>query len=265
MNPYFPSPESLSLEIAWAARHDCEPGWNHFAPAVSPASLWHIEAGELSVSSDGIKQIARAGDWVWRAPSGARRMEVGLNGARWNTVGLVALCGGKNWFTPPISQIFAPTLKHESRGAQLMALLVEGHNAGVSRGENDGLARALLGWVWSVSGQNAPGEFPLWLRESLERIERAPEVSVAQLAQGAHFSPAQFRRLWEKHLGQSPRETLGRRRLEKARALLEDETLGVAAIAARSGFAGSAQLARAFRGAFGSAPLEWRRAMREKI
>ena len=272
----FPAPAALNLQIIWAARHDVGPQWRHFAPALAAASLWHIESGQLWVEADGHSQCAGAGDWVWRAPGGARRMSVGADGARWNSVGIVALCGAKNWFAPPHSLIFRPGEAHQ-RGAFLLQFLIEDaalrpecndlKRNGLARNDlqRDGLARALLGWLWSASGQAAAPQLPDWLDAALARIEAEPSVSVAQLARGAHFSPAQFRRLWQKHLGQSPRETLARRRLEMARARLETSAESVAQIAALTGFAGSAQLGRAFRATFGSAPLHWRRAARERV
>ncbi len=262
----FPAPQSLSFDLAWAARHDVEAGWTHFSPRIASASLWHLERGILRVEADEIRQIARAGDWVWRAPSGARRMETGAGGASWLTVGIVAQCGGKNWFAPPAPLIFRPNAGQNERGARLITLLVEGQNNGASQLEIDGLGRALMGWLWSAAGEASwRPDFPMWLENALSRIENEPQVSVAELARGAHFSPAQFRRLWEKHLGSSPRDTLLRRRLEIARAMLESEEWSVGEIAARSGFAGAAQFSRAFRGAFGAAPLEWKRAARERV
>lgn len=265
-NPYFPAPESLSFEIAWAAHHSYGSDWVHFMPRIVSASLWHITAGELRVESDDTSQIARAGDWVWRGPCGARRMQPGTRGASWQTVGLIALCGGKNWFAPPHSLIFQLDPAQSERGNALLSLLIEGKTAGASRLEIDGLSRALMGWLWSAAGDAAwSPNFPEWLKKALQHLENEPGVAVSELAREAHFSPAQFRRLWEKHLGASPRETVSRRRLEIARKLLESEEWSVSEIAARSGFAGAAQLARAFRGAFGASPLEWRRAGREEI
>lgn len=264
-NLRFPAPESFRLEIAWAARHDFGPQWTHFAPRVAAASLWHIEAGLLRAEADDARQIARAGDWVWRAPCGARRLETGPAGAVWHTVGIVALCGGKNWFAPPQSLIFRPDEQENQRGARLISLLVEGQNQDASRLELDGIARALMGWVWSAAGETlGRPDFPLWLETALARIEADPHISVGELARGAHFSPAQFRRLWETHLGNSPRDTLSRRRLEIARVVLESENCSLGEIAARSGFAGASQLSRAFRAAYGTSPLEWKRAAQNR-
>lgn len=264
-NLRFPAPESFTLEIAWAARHDFGAKWVHFAPRVAAASLWHIEAGELRAEADGATQIAREGDWVWRPPCGARRLETGIGGATWHTVGMVALCGGKNWFAPPQALIFRPDEAQNGRGARLMSLLVEGQ-ARASRLESDGLGRALMGWLWRAAGEAAwQPDLPPWLETALVRIESQPSVSVGELAQGAHFSPAQFRRLWEKHLGSSPRDTLARRRLEIARQALESEESALSEVAHRAGFGSAAHFSREFKRHFDLTPHEWRRAAREGV
>lgn len=269
-NSHWTPPESLHSELAWAAHHQRDGAWVHLAPRVASASLWHVTRGELRVESDDQTQIARAGDWVWRPPCGARRVEVAAGGARWSSVGIVALCDGRNWFAPPLPLLFRPEVARHRRGAQMMHLLVEAHQVGASRLEIGGLGRALMGWGWSASEEAfgeaiGPRQFPIWLQSALRTLAREPGVSVAHLAREAHFSPAQFRRLWEKYLGAAPRETVLRRRLEIARHLLENGALGVNEIAVRSGFAGAAQLNRAFRGAFGQSPLEWKRAAGERV
>lgn len=122
-----------------------------------------------------------------------------------------------------------------------------------------------MGWLWSAAGEGCwRPDLPPWLENALARIEREPQISVGELAREAHFSPAQFRRLWEKHLGSSPRATLLRRRLEIARSALESGDCSIGEIAARSGFAGASQLSRAFRTAFGAAPFEWKRAAQNR-
>ena len=265
-NLLMPAPESLCFELSWAKQHQFGANWVHFAPRVACASLWQIVAGELYVEDDQTAQTARAGDWVWRAASGARRVEPGKMGAKWNSVGLVAMRGGKNWFAPPHSLIFRPAETSGARGSLLMELLVEGENNGASRLEIDGLSRALMGWLWDEAGEaNWLPNLPNWLEQSLRDLELRPGISVAEMTQNAHFSPAQFRRLWETYLGCAPRDSVLKRRLEIARGLLESESWSVSEIAVRSGFAGAAQLSRAFRGALGVSPLEWRRAAKSKF
>lgn len=265
IEPRFFVPESLSLEIAWAKNHRYGPGWTQISAPIACAWLWHVVEGEIRIEADGQNQTVRQGDWVWRAHGGERRVETGRQGASWRSVGLVAIRGGKNWFAPARNLVWRPQPSLAKRGDQLMTLLTGASENGSSRFERDGLARALMGWLWSVTDEANVPEFPLWLQKALQNLESEPEISVAQLARDAHFSPAHFRRLWEKQLGESPRATVARQRLEMARRFLENEEWSASEIALRSGFAGAAQFSRAFRATFGASPLEWRRLAREKL
>lgn len=262
--PYFPAPELLSIRLAWAARHVYVPGLVHFSPQVSTSFVWHLLEGQLQVDTPGSSFRVEPGDWVWHPACGERRMEAGARGATWLSVGLSARCGGVDWFAPGEKRAFRPEAAESAYGRSLLEWLRHATVEGVAL-ERDGLARALGGWLWRVSGAPSRPHFPDWLEAALGRIEHEPDVSVALLAQEAHFSPAQFRRLWERYLGVSPRDFLMERRLERAQGLIEGENGGVAQVALRCGFGSAAALSRAFVARTGMTPLEWRRAARERV
>jgi AraC-like DNA-binding protein len=101
------------------------------------------------------------------------------------------------------------------------------------------------------------------MQQAADEIRAAPERThgIRVLAAKARLSPAQFRRRFAEVHGESPRALLARARVQKARDLLlyAGDTRAIGAIAAAVGFASVHSLSRAFRRAFGAAPLAYRR------
>ena len=91
-------------------------------------------------------------------------------------------------------------------------------------------------------------------------IHLADDISLAQLAQVAGFSPAHFVRLFRNSLGCSPYHHVLRTRLAKARQLLLTSDHPIVAIAAETGFASQSHLTTAFMRAFKTPPGQLRRA-----
>lgn len=109
------------------------------------------------------------------------------------------------------------------------------------------------------------GTAPLWLRRiknALDEgcIDTAP--TLVELAQDARHHPTHVAREFRRHYGQSMGAYLRNRRNEKAAGLLRSTTMPLTEIAFNCGYAGSSQLSRAFRAAFGVTPSAYRRALR---
>ena len=79
------------------------------------------------------------------------------------------------------------------------------------------------------------------------------------VAEALHLSPRHFRRRFVALAGQTPRAFLRQRRIERARALLADESVRVADVAQAVGYADASAFGRAFRAVTGVAPRESRR------
>lgn len=93
-----------------------------------------------------------------------------------------------------------------------------------------------------------------WIEERL-----AGKLDVEVIAEAANMSPRNFTRRFQEEFGMTPMRYVAARRLEFARALIEesDEALGL--IAARSGFQSEERLRRAFHRALGVSPVAYRR------
>ncbi|CDG84847.1 GlxA family transcriptional regulator [Janthinobacterium agaricidamnosum] len=84
-------------------------------------------------------------------------------------------------------------------------------------------------------------------------------LSVEELATQACLSPRQFSRAFRAETGQSPAKAIENLRLEAARLMIEQGSLGIDAVARETGFADPERMRRAFLRAFGQPPQVLRR------
>jgi AraC family transcriptional regulator len=90
-------------------------------------------------------------------------------------------------------------------------------------------------------------------------VHLSDDISLAQLAQIAGFSPAHFVRLFKNSLGCAPYRHVLNMRLERARQLLLARDLPITAIAVETGFASQSHLTTAFVRKYKTAPGQLRR------
>ncbi|HJU26434.1 MAG TPA: helix-turn-helix transcriptional regulator, partial [Rhodanobacteraceae bacterium] len=104
---------------------------------------------------------------------------------------------------------------------------------------------------------------PAWLRCIKDRLDSTDNLpTLAELARDANRHPVHVAREFRRRYGLTLGEYLRRRRSEQAARLLRSTTMPLTEIALTCGYAGSSQLSRAFRAAFGLAPSEYRRMAR---
>jgi AraC family transcriptional regulator len=87
----------------------------------------------------------------------------------------------------------------------------------------------------------------------------AEKISIADLAALLGLTRFHFIRSFQQSVGLPPHQFLIRRRVERAREILNDNTLSIATVAGQSGFRGTVQLTRAFRRVVGTTPSRYRR------
>ncbi|OQP87131.1 hypothetical protein BTR14_06810 [Rhizobium rhizosphaerae] len=83
-------------------------------------------------------------------------------------------------------------------------------------------------------------------------------VSPSEMARAAGLSARQFSRLFRATLGMTPKHFILHTRLARARILVEQGTLSMAAIADQTGFADCAHFTTAFKARYGTAPRNLR-------
>lgn len=84
------------------------------------------------------------------------------------------------------------------------------------------------------------------------------DLSISSLAAVVNLSERSFQRLFRTEVGISPGKDVEQTRIDTARALLENEQIGLASIASRCGFASAETLIRAFKRVVGLTPTEYR-------
>ena len=90
----------------------------------------------------------------------------------------------------------------------------------------------------------------------------AEKIAIADLAALLGLTRFHFIRSFQHSVGLPPHQFLIRRRIERAREILNDDTLSIADVADRSGFRGTVQLARAFQRVVGTTPSRYRRELK---
>lgn len=92
----------------------------------------------------------------------------------------------------------------------------------------------------------------------LEQSHADASLSVEAAAAQVNLSPVQVRKLFRRSTGHTPKQYLGRVRLQEASRLLRQTMLSVKEIAARTGFMSDHYFHLAFRSAFQCTPSEFR-------
>lgn len=92
----------------------------------------------------------------------------------------------------------------------------------------------------------------------MEQHLEAP-LPLAEVASRSGVSLRQLQRLFEQHLGTSPRQWYLQQRLARAWRLLTETDLDVLSVGLACGFSSSSSFARAFRGQYGQSPRQARR------
>ena len=264
-SPKLLRPEALRLTLLWVKDHTYEPGESRFDAAIPVHWLWLIQEGSLEFTTDDFAGAANSGECYLGVPCARRRMTA-PRGSKWLSIGfLVTETAGRDPLLRVAGGAWRPEASERAWLAGTLRALLQaetwaGEGGALAR---DGLARAAMGWLLHSGQLRAETESgPDWLRELLGTIEVEPGLGAAELAARAHFSPAQFRRLFAKYVGLSPRDYLLHRRLERARESLEGTDLSVEEVAHRTGWGGPTQLAREFTRTYGTSPSKWRASSR---
>ncbi|HID52461.1 MAG TPA: AraC family transcriptional regulator [Anaerolineae bacterium] len=92
-----------------------------------------------------------------------------------------------------------------------------------------------------------------WLRENYAQSFNAVETATA-----VGVSPSHLRALFEKWLGESPRQFHTRYRIAQARRLLREQNLTVSEAAYHLGFHDARHFSRTFKRVTGYTPRDWR-------
>lgn len=260
--------ERWQAACASAVRWRCAADWR-MGPRTSPDDMFMlVESGRMWTEVGGQRHACVAGDLLhwqrhevhsagWTAGPlvvvAIHYSSVLADGTtlpdrlRWPTVirtGGDPVLGELCWQAARLGTLHPPAWRSrlDAQLSTILAWLIENHGSALAPG-----------------AQAAPR--PAWVRirpavdAMLANLSTPP--GIGSLARRCRLSTAQFRRVFQAAAGASPRQWLGRRRIEEACRRLRDGQ-PIAAVAAAVGFAEVAAFTTAFRRATGQPPGRWR-------
>jgi AraC-like DNA-binding protein len=257
----------VEMRVFWALHHCALPAgdsWRRPSPAYA---VWLMLDGAAKVTIQGQSWQVEQGA-VFVADCRERREITIPQRAEWLTVGLAAELRGRDVLQSlPRPAHWIPADDERAALRFCLSEIVRLHSApGTAQLVAQGLTCALTGLLLQAhrvhNFENMPGGAPIWADDVLRYIRENPGADVADLARVAHFSPAQFRRVFREWAGTSPHDFLQNERLKLARRLLENTTVPIEAIARQTGFSGAAAFTRAFRYCTGHTPSAYRASAR---
>jgi AraC family transcriptional regulator len=89
-------------------------------------------------------------------------------------------------------------------------------------------------------------------------------LTLFDIAEAVGLSPYHFAHLFKRTVGMAPHQYVMRRRLERARELLQSTDLPIAELALRVGFANQSHFSALFHKATGVTPLSYRQSQRRQ-
>jgi AraC family transcriptional regulator len=234
--------------------------WTSVAPHVHPAPhVAFVCAGEMIESGDGVTgRIAADGALV--RPAGFRH-ENSFFGVETRGV-IVEMHEIPAPLRPRICSMRAPAFVPSGVPRRLYAKIRRELTSSdaASRVALEGLVLEFLAAVFRAlpPPAAAPAEIAAEIRR---RIESSPRrrADTDALARHLGLSRVQFVELFRRAQGCSPEQYARAIRLDRARALLRESPLPLAAVAAECGFYDQAHFTRAFKRATGVTPLAYRR------
>jgi AraC family transcriptional regulator, arabinose operon regulatory protein len=243
----------------------CEPGWSWHARPLRDYLLWCVldGIGQLTLGSQrrdlgpGTCVVFAPGDEPVALHDPRRRLLVfGMHFE-------VATAAGGH---PAPAEVVPPGRWCDVRDQVLLSALARRCDTGYRRGDPLGERQSrlcleqILCLLWEDSIHPAPGPVDVALDEITQAIRQDPSRrwSVAELADRAALSRAQFTRRFTGHTGLSPVRYLIQARIERARQLLAETNMSVTTVAMTLGYTDIAYFSRQYKRHTGHPPRHTR-------
>jgi len=252
----------LRVQTQWARQHQWPRGTTWNEPPIRSYVLWLMQRGVIDVTLDRKTYRIHAGE-AWLHAYIEKRFIVVREDAEWLTLGLDAhLYGDIDALAPLTPAQWRPT-SHELLKSWLEQLVkTERADSWEDALIHSSLTRAVVAWCWNERGgglmQLAQELLSPWLSHVLKDMREFPQRSIHEHMASSGYSPAQFRRNFQRVLGCSPRDYLVQIRLERARHLLELTSLPMTQVAEQAGFTCPEHFSRFFRKRYGIPPSRYR-------
>lgn len=259
-------PESCGLVIgAHAGLVTCERDWSWAPPPLPDYDLWIVLGGEgwLTVNgatfdlAAGASFVFQPGSIVQGAHSPVHRLRVFFCHFRVIHANGEIMRRREGWSSDMVGLHDLPRI--EMLGAMLLQGLERADPIGMRTAEL-ALRQILLQRMLDARTPRRPPP-DARIARVLDAMQFAPEASwsLAALAEVAHLSVSQLRRLFFAATGVTPNAYLVQERVTRARKLLAESDLPLAAIADTLGYRDVYYFNRQFRQAMGTPPAAYRR------
>ncbi|MCC6580685.1 MAG: AraC family transcriptional regulator [Phycisphaeraceae bacterium] len=251
--------------------------------------LVYIADGQGMFELDGVRCDMQPGDLFWVPPDTLHAMRGHAPSMRcpymhfdliyqrprshWNfhiPDGVIDLRPWRSLLHPPVNHPAIVALRGRIRGHTNSAvgdLIIRASHEMSARGPHTLLhasgmllqiiALLLRGTWWREHGTQVRPE-SLARAATMMRDQCDRDISIEQACEIAGLSASQFRSLFGRHFGCSPRQYLRRARIDKARQLMEESSITFTRIAEQCGFATVHSFSRAFRAVTGQSPRQYR-------
>lgn len=245
--------------LRWAARcHDRQfEGGNVALHAHDEPELVFCTRGRTTILVDGLRLVARPGDLYVLPPGRPHALE---GSGAWEN--LCVLYAGGDAVIDTAPRTIAVGIRHRLRRWLLDLAALYDRRPETPGAAADALLLAILADIAEIERRSdRMRSFHPRLVVALDYLNArvAAQVSASALADATGTSYSHLGALFRARFGCGPLDYHRARRLDRARNLLLDPHLSVAAVAARLGFDDVSYFVRVFRKAYGTPPHRWRR------
>ena len=244
--------------------------WEYGNHIFEQNKFYFITKGKCSITINGKKYIARAGQWFF-IPAGTSHSYSSFRGQTFEKYWMhFDLYPSANLF----DMLSLPFFVNVPEGSAIYDLFARATDAMESNDFTDRiqLKTCLLSLISEyiklvypdgVAVESTDNRIDDVLRYINNNLSQP--LSVPGLASKFHLHPTHFIRFFKEKTGQTPARYIKIRRLESAKLLLEDTGLYILEIIEKVGFSDESQFSRQFKSYFGYSPRNYRKYFRSNL
>ena len=253
------TPPELEFWIAQVGEYHCKPGYEtgDFEHTGRTQLFYHV-AGEATFLHDGRNTLVRRGDLLFIPPGHPFRYRT-TNSARHHWMGIEGVLPAHFRYASPRHRRLPYDREIEARFIELRETLIL-QKPGCAL-QAIGLFYELMARVAALSEATAASEsvYPETVRNAITYLREnyAAPFDAALTATAVGLSQSHLRALFEKWLGESPRQFHTRYRIDQARRLLNEQNLSVSEVAYHLGFNDTRHFSRTFKRIMGQSPSQY--------
>ena len=251
------------IKINSALKVRCEPGWSlatSWSQNLIDQDLWYVRAGRGRMRlHDGHQVPLHSGVAIWARPGGLYIAEQDIK----HRLSVIAIHFDQQR-KPPAEEVYC--FRDADYATAVLSHVADLFMAN-QRDAATSLFEVLLKELTSgiCTEPTSPAGTELHHQQTIDataaQIRESPHdaPTIAELARRAGYSVSHFSRLFHERTGQSPRDFLVDRRIERARQLLRETPMTISQIADVMGYSSVFFFSRQFKQRLGVSPATYRK------